>query len=169
VHLKVLAAVVVAVALVGCGEEAPSDEAIVVWAGEYCEVHRELAAEVAAIGEGEGDPSAMMAGERLARAERIGGASIEAYTSVARELRGLGGQGQLGHAAEARARYYEARASAWQAALALFAESPRSPDFDAGNAILASVEEQADAAWRSSLNGLDPYVRLAAISGAECS
>ena len=164
----------VAIAVVGlmfaacAGDTATPDEAVEAWAVDYCGIHRGLATTLAALDEGDVDPSAMVTGERLARAERIGRDSIVAYREVAAELRRLEGSGQLGEAAEARAGYYEARAAGWDAALAVFEESPGDPDFDAGNALLSSTTAAADDKWRGELDGLDAYVRLAALKGAEC-
>ena len=164
----------VAIAVVGlmfaacAGDTATPDEAVEAWAVDYCGIHRGLATTLAALDEGDVDPSAMVTGERLARAERIGRDSIVAYREVAAELRRLEGSGQLGEAAEARAGYYEARAAGWDAALAVFEESPGDPDFDAGNALLSATTTAADDKWRGELDGLDPYVRLAALKGAEC-
>jgi hypothetical protein len=53
-------------------------------------------------------------------------------------------------------------------ALALFEEDADDPDFDAGNDILVETGDRADAEWRGALDGLDPYVRYAALAGAEC-
>ncbi len=151
------------------GAAAPSDADLDSWAAEVCVIHHEVAGALATATTAEGDPAAMVASERLARAERIGDASIEAFAIAATALRRIDAGGQLETATEARARYFDARAKAWQEALDGFAASADPPDFDAANAVLAAAADEADADWKRSLDGLDPFVRFAALKAADCT
>ncbi len=151
------------------GTAAPSDAELNNWAAEVCVIHHEVATALSDATSVEGDPATLAASERLTRAERIGEASIQAFETAATSLRRIDDRGQLKTASEARARYYDARAEAWQTALDGFAANADQPDFDAANAGLESAASDADAKWKASLNGLDPFVRFAALKAAACT
>lgn len=139
------------------------------WAEGYCTIHRDLATDLARATAGEEDPANLSQAERLARARRVGNASISAYTGAALRLLTLPGGGQLREAALARARYYEALAVAWERALQRLARAGDASDFDAVNTALSAASTEADSDWHDALRTIgDAEVAFAAVARTQC-
>lgn len=155
--------------LVACGPDRVEQENLLAWAQNYCEVHRDTAAAIGELVGGEIEPSELPVSERVERAERLGGGSVEVFEEAAGRLRDLGYGGMPGDAAEARAAYFEARAAAWSEALGRLAQQDE-PNFDAVNEVLTAGNDAADAEWEQARRGFgDPYVAFAAEAGTRCT
>lgn len=165
INIVILAMMVFA----ACSPAGVDRQALVDWADGYCQIHRDLNTALTNLTQEEADPGTLEPDERLARARRVGAGSISLHAEAALRLLLLPGDGDLRAAAVARARFFEARAVAWEEALRLLTQAAEQPDFAMANDTLESRTAEAEMQWRETLRDLDAEVEFAAVARARCA